>query len=36
MNKLKEKGKQIMHDLAFDDTEIQNIFDLIAEDHPDL
>lgn len=36
INKLKEKGKQIMHDLAFDDTEIQNIFDLIAEDHPDL
>ena len=36
INKLKDKGKQIMHDLAFDDTEIQNIFDLIAEDHPDL
>jgi hypothetical protein len=36
IHKLKEKGKQIMEDLAFDDTEIENIFDLIAEEYPDL
>lgn len=36
INKLRNKGKQLMHDLAFDDGEIENIFDLIAEEHPDL
>ncbi len=36
INKLKSKGKEMMQDLAFDDTEIENIFDLIAEGHPDL
>ena len=36
INKLRIKGKQLMHDLAFDDGEIENIFDLIAEEHPDL
>lgn len=36
IKKLKDKGKQLMHDLAFDDSEIENIFDLIAEGHPDL
>jgi len=36
INKLKQKGKELMRDLAFDDTEIENIFDLIAEEHPDL
>ncbi len=36
IEKLKNKGKEIMQDLALDDTEIENIFDLIAEEHPDL
>ena len=36
IKKLKQKGKQLMEDLAFNDTEIENIFDLIAEEHPDL
>ena len=36
INRLRNKGKQLMHDLAFDDGEIENIFDLIEEEHPDL
>jgi len=36
IQKLKDKGIETMQDLAFDDKEIQNIFDLIAEEHPDL
>ncbi len=36
INKLREKGKELMHDLAFDDTEIENIFDLIEQEYPDL
>tara|TARA_Y100000592_G_scaffold76739_1_gene120171 strand:- start:7535 stop:7858 length:324 start_codon:yes stop_codon:yes gene_type:complete len=36
INKLKNKGKELMKDLAFEDSEIENIFDLIAEEHPDL
>lgn len=36
VDKLKNKGKEMMRDLAFDDSEIENIFDLIAEGHPDL
>ena len=36
INKLKSKGKEMMQDLAFDDSEMENIFDLIAEGHPDL
>ena len=36
IERLKNKGKELMHDLAFDDNEIENIFDLIAEDHPEL
>ena len=36
IRKLKVKGKELIKDLAFDDTEIENIFDLIAEEHPDL
>lgn len=36
IKKLKQKGNQLMEDLAFDDTEIENIFDLIAVEHPDL
>tara|TARA_Y100001938_G_C8045970_1_gene408908 strand:- start:244 stop:567 length:324 start_codon:yes stop_codon:yes gene_type:complete len=36
IKKLKDKGKKIMHDMAFNDAEIENIFDLIAEEYPDL
>tara|TARA_R100000278_G_scaffold76596_1_gene59606 strand:- start:226 stop:540 length:315 start_codon:yes stop_codon:yes gene_type:complete len=36
IRKLKEKGRELMHDLAFDDTEIENIFDLIAKENPEL
>ena len=34
--KLKDKGKKMMKDLAFNDGEIENIFDIIAEEYPDL
>ena len=36
IKKLKDKGNQMMNDLAFNDNEIENIFDLIAEEYPDL
>ena len=36
IQKLKDKGKELMQDLAFDDNEIENIFDLIAEENPEL
>ncbi len=36
IKKLKDKGKELMNDLGFNDNEIENIFDLIAEEHPDL
>ena len=36
IQKIKEKGKEVMHDLSFNDAEISNIFDLIAQEHPDL
>ena len=36
IKKLKDKGKELMNDLAFNDNEIENIFDLIAEEYPDL
>ena len=35
-NKLISNGKQLKLDFGFDDEEIENIFDLIAEEHPDL
>jgi hypothetical protein len=34
--KLRSIGKKIMKDLALDDGEIENIFDLLAKEHPDL
>ena len=34
--KLIEKGKQSVKDLNFSDDEITNIFDIIAEEHPEL
>lgn len=34
--KLRTAGKQMMDDLALNDGEIKNIFDLLAEEHPDL
>tara|TARA_Y100001963_G_scaffold92745_1_gene127644 strand:+ start:352 stop:675 length:324 start_codon:yes stop_codon:yes gene_type:complete len=36
MKKLKNEGRQLMKDLALNDGEIENIFDLIAEEYPDL
>lgn len=36
IKRLKQSGSELMTDLAFDDNEIENIFDLIAEEHPDL
>jgi len=36
IQKLKNKGTETMQDLAFNDKEIENIFDLIAEEHPEL
>ena len=35
-NTLISKGKKMSNDLGFNDDEIENIFDLIAEEHPDL
>tara|TARA_R100000388_G_C7195948_1_gene135936 strand:- start:324 stop:665 length:342 start_codon:yes stop_codon:yes gene_type:complete len=35
-NKLISQGRQLNFDFGFDDAEIENIFDLIAEEHPDL
>jgi hypothetical protein len=34
--KLRTAGKEAMNDLALNDGEIKNIFDLLAEEHPDL
>jgi uncharacterized protein YeeX (DUF496 family) len=34
--KLREAGKQNVKDFGFTDGEIENIFDLIEEEHPDL
>ncbi len=35
-NRLRKKGKQIMSDSGFSEEQIGDIFDLIAEEHPDL
>ena len=35
-NTLITKGKKIYSDFGFNDGELENIFDLIAEEHPDL
>jgi len=34
--KLRDKGKQMMEDFGLNDGEIENIFDLIEEEHPEL
>jgi len=34
--KLREEGQQKMRDFALNDGEVENIFDLIAEEHPEL
>lgn len=34
--KLRGMGKKIMNDLALNDGEIENIFDLLSREHPDL
>ena len=34
--KLREEGMQKLKDFSLNDGEIENIFDLIAEEHPDL
>ncbi len=34
--KLREKGKQNLVDLALDDGEIENIFDILEQEFPDL
>jgi hypothetical protein len=33
---LRDKGKQMMEDFGLKDGEIENIFDLIEEEHPEL
>ncbi len=35
-NKLRKKGKELMASSGFSDDQIEDIFDLIAEEHPDL
>jgi hypothetical protein len=34
--KLREEGEQLMNDLGLNDGDIDNIFDLIEQEHPDL
>ena len=34
--KLRDKGAENVQDLGFSDEQIENIFDLIAEEHPEL
>lgn len=35
-NKLRKKGQQLMSSGGFSDDQIEDIFDMIAEEHPDL
>lgn len=35
-NKLRRKGKETMSSTGFSNDQIENIFDMIAEEHPDL
>ena len=35
-NTLISKGKKLSKDFGFDDNELEDIFDLIAQEHPDL
>jgi hypothetical protein len=34
--KLRQQGRQLLNDSGFSDDQIEDIFDLIAEEHPDL
>lgn len=34
--KLRQKGKQLLNESGFSEDQIEDIFDLIAEEHPDL
>ena len=34
--KLRQQGKQLLNDSGFSDDQIEDIFDLIAEEYPDL
>ena len=34
--KLRLQGKELLNDVGFSDTQIEDLFDLIAEEHPDL
>tara|TARA_B100000989_G_scaffold183957_1_gene138439 strand:- start:4249 stop:4575 length:327 start_codon:yes stop_codon:yes gene_type:complete len=35
-NRLRKSGQQLLNDTGFSDEQIQDIFDLIAEEHPEL
>lgn len=35
-NKLRKKGKQLMNSTGFSNDQIDDIFDMIAEEHPEL
>jgi len=35
-NKLRKKGKEALNASGFSDTQLENIFDLIAEEYPEL
>ena len=34
--KLRETGKQVIHDLGLSEDQVDNIFDLISEEFPEL
>ena len=34
--KLREKGSKLMHDLALTEEDVQNVFDMLEEDLPEL
>jgi len=36
IKKDKEKGEQLMKEFGFDDSEIEDLFDLIADQHPEI
>ena len=35
-HRMRHRGKQLLNDIALNDGEIDNIFDLILEEHPEL
>lgn len=36
LKKLKDTGEELISDLGLSENQIENLFDLIAQDHPDL